>query len=99
MSYFLLPPINNILEIEHIKLLYGTNDIIISKSLCYYLNLMKTQIDNYTVNWDIYKKYTNVYEYIHTTIPYTKQSICKSKPLSRSFYKFVEIYNLLNMYN
>jgi 23S rRNA U2552 (ribose-2'-O)-methylase RlmE/FtsJ len=97
MSYFLLPPINNILEIEHIKLLYGTNDIIISKSLCYYLNLMKTQIDNYTVNWDIYKKYTNVYEYIHTTIPYTKQSICKLKPLSRSFYKFVEIYNLLNI--
>ena len=51
---------------------------------------MKKQIDNYTINWDNYKKYTNPYEYIHTVIPFTKQSICKLKPLSRSFFIFLD---------
>ena len=57
---------------------------------------MKTQIDNYS-NWDVYKKYTNSHEYIHTIIPFTKNSICKLKPLSRSYYKLIEIYNLFNL--
>ena len=92
-----MPTIHNIIEPQNIRLLAGNNDVVISKSLCYYLNLMKQQIDNYTVNWDIYKKYTNPYEYIHTIVPYSKQSICKLKPLSRSFYKLIEICNLLHL--
>ena len=96
MSYFLLPQINHIIETDIIKLTYGENKIKISKSLSTYLNSMKTQIDNYATNWDIYKKYTNTYEYIHTVIPYTKHAVCKLKPLSRSFYKLIELYNLLN---
>ena len=98
MSYFYMPQINNIIELENINLTIGKYDPqIISKSLYYYLNSMKKQIDNCTNNWDIYKKYTNPYEYIHSNIPYTKQSVCKLKPLSRSFFKFIEIYNLLNI--
>ena len=97
MSYFFMPTIHNIIEPNNIRLLVGNNNVVISKSLCYYLNLMKQQIDNYTVNWDIYKKYTNPYEYIHTIVPYSKQSICKLKPLSRSFYKLIEICNLLHL--
>jgi 23S rRNA U2552 (ribose-2'-O)-methylase RlmE/FtsJ len=97
MSYFLLPQINNIIEDDNINLIYGNNDIVISKSLCQYLNTMKTQIDDYPTGWDIYKKYTNIYEYIHSIIPYSKQSVSKLKPLSRSFYKFIEIYNLMNL--
>jgi len=58
---------------------------------------MKKQIDNYTISWDIYKKYTNPYEYIQTIIPYTKLAVCKLKPLSRSFYKLIEICNLLHL--
>jgi 23S rRNA U2552 (ribose-2'-O)-methylase RlmE/FtsJ len=41
--------------------------------------------------WDMYKKYTNPYEYIHTMIPQRKHSVCKLRPLSRAFYKMVEI--------
>ena len=33
MSYFLLPQINHIIETNTIKLIYGENKIIISKSL------------------------------------------------------------------
>ena len=97
MSYFLLPNIINPLLIDNLEIKTHSNDIIISKSLAKYLNSMKGQIDNYINEWDIYKKYTNTYEYIHTAIPFSKLSVCKLKPLSRSFYKLIEILNSLNM--
>ena len=56
MSYFLLHNVNHIIEINDLEICTGKNDIVISKSLCAYLNSMKTQIDNYAANWDIYKK-------------------------------------------
>jgi len=92
--YYSLPPIHNIIEIYDITLTTSIEHSYISQSLHNYLNMIKKQIDHYSIQWDIYKKYTNPYEYIHTIIPYTKQSVCKFKPLSRSFYKFIEIYNL-----
>ena len=93
-----MPQINNTIDLENINLIIGKYDEQnICKSLYHYLNSMKKQIDNCADNWDIYKKYTNPYEYIHSNIPYTKQSVCKLKPLSRSFFKFIEIYGLLNL--
>ncbi len=97
MSYYLLPNIINPIEEHNIFLQHGKSNIIISKSLSAYLNSMKAQIDNYTTEWDTYKKYTNTYEYIHSIIPFSKFSVCKLKPLSRSFYKLIEIFNLLNL--
>ena len=97
MSYFLLPQVNNKLIPSNLEIIIGESKNIISKSLYSYLNDMKGQICNYSSQWDIYKKYTNSYEYIHTIIPFTKQSVCKLKPLSRSFYKLIEIYNLLEL--
>jgi len=97
MSYFFLPQINNKITTDDIKFDIGTDYKIINKSLNFYLDMSKKQIDNYSISWDIYKKYTNTYEYIHTVIQYTKQSVCKLKPLSRSFYKLIEICNLLHI--
>ena len=100
MSYFFLPPICNIIHTKNIQLQTNDNNdnnVIINKSLYIYLTEIKKQIDNVQISWDIYKKYTNTYEYIHTIIPNTKTSICKLKPLSRSFYKLIEICNLLHI--
>jgi 23S rRNA U2552 (ribose-2'-O)-methylase RlmE/FtsJ len=55
------------------------------------------QISDYDGKWDTYKKYTNSYEYIHSSIPNTKQSVCKLKPLSRSFFKMIEINLMLQI--
>ena len=80
MTYYILPNIYPNLEINNIKIefLYGIKDLtIISKSLKLYLSKIKTQINSCLNEWDIYKKYTNNYEYIHTIIPNTKISICK----------------------
>lgn len=107
MSFFILPRINdNILYLlEKIKLSGGEllkdNDTvpIINKTLFIYLKKIKTQIDSCPNEWDKYKKYTNPHEYIHSIIPNTKQSVCSLKPLSRSFYKMIEMSTIMNIQN
>lgn len=68
-------------------------EIFMSNSLNHYLSNIKQQIDEYSNYWDYYKKLTNPYEFIHTQVPEIKYSICKYKPLSRSFFKMIEIIN------
>lgn len=110
MSFYLLPQIHNTISCKHVTILINNDDDDkcpddnncnsgISKSLHNYLNNIKKEIDLYSNEWDVFKKYTNPYEYIHTTIPYYKQSVCKLKPLSRSFFKLIEIVNLLSLYD
>jgi 23S rRNA U2552 (ribose-2'-O)-methylase RlmE/FtsJ len=98
MSYFLLPEINN--NLQDINILYNIkNNLSISITLNSYLNNVKKQIDENSDNWDFIKKYTNPYEFIHTIIPGNKTSVSKLKPLSRSFYKMIEISNILNIFD
>jgi 23S rRNA U2552 (ribose-2'-O)-methylase RlmE/FtsJ len=73
------------------------NDILINKTLYKYLNFIKEQIDCRLEQWDKYKKCTNPYEYIHSVIPNTKQAISTLKPISRSFFKMVEICHSLDV--
>ena len=68
--------------------------LFISQSLAHYLYGIKEKIDEHDKLWDIYKKYTNPYEYIHTSIPFKKKCIAKHKPLSRSYFKMLEICNI-----
>lgn len=100
MSYFLLPSIPYNKDIVNlISQTYTNNDnnIIINKTLSRYLSKIKGQIDSKQHEWDKYKKYTNPYEYIHTVIPGSKYSICKTKPLSRSYFKMIEICKSLKL--
>jgi len=71
--------------------------ILINKTLHKYLSSLKSYIDKHEYAWDKYKKYTNPYEFIHTIIPNTRQSICTYKPLSRSFFKMIEMSHALNI--
>jgi len=92
MIYFLLPKIHSniyskIVCCESTELHLPC----ISNSLSYYLCDIKEKIHLYEKEWDNYKKYTNPYEYIHTPVPYKKKCISKYKPLSRSYFKMLEI--------
>jgi 23S rRNA U2552 (ribose-2'-O)-methylase RlmE/FtsJ len=63
---------------------------------------IKKKIEKHAKEWDKYKKYTNTYEYIHTAIPYKKRAISAYKPLSRSYFKMVELiysFDLLTLFN
>lgn len=106
MSFFQMPTIPYRDDIHDIiRVIYDdsknenkiTNDAVINKTLMIYLTRIKTEIDNRQNLWDRFKKYTNPYEYIHTTIPNTNISISKLKPLSRSYYKMVEMYHLFDL--
>ena len=101
MSNFMLPEIQydpNILnEINPTFIKEIKDNIVVNKTLSNYLLNIKNEIDDRQDDWDKYKKYVNPYEYIHTCYPGSKHSICKLKPISRSFFKFIEIYYTLNI--
>lgn len=90
MTYYLLPRSNRNV---YTKLSYERteNRIALSHTLAKYLYEIKEKITDIDKSWDIYKKYTNPYEYIHTNTPQTKRPISKYKPLSRSYFKMIEI--------
>ena len=98
MTYYLLPRTNMNLfkNIEYIP----TNEsppIFISNSLAQYLYTMKENIDNREQQWDVFKKYTNPFEYIHTIVPFRKKCVSKHKPLSRSYFKMIELCQLFTL--
>ena len=91
MSYYKLPVNYNKLEPKDITLFFFKESIspTTSHNLFKYLNETKEQIDD-NPDWANFKKYTNPYEFIHT--PYgSKMFVSKLKPLSRAYYKLLEI--------
>ena len=84
MSYILIPTSKK--YINNIEFLLKTCDsntdtIFISDTLYIYLNKIKEKINDFTKEWDFYKKITNPYEYIHTHILYKHFSVSKYKPI------------------
>jgi 23S rRNA U2552 (ribose-2'-O)-methylase RlmE/FtsJ len=108
MTYINLPNLNNLnLDFNiiykndktHLKNNLENKDILLCNSLHHYLLILKQSIDEYYEYWDIMKKITNPYEYIHTIVPNHKCSLCKYKPLSRSFFKMIEMINTFDFLN
>ena len=100
MTYFVLPKNNNLLlDKEIFKPEFDKEDVFISKSLFLSLSKNKSKIEDYKYKWDTIKKYVNPYEYIHSVIPGKKCAISKYKPISRSYYKLIEIYHTFELYH
>ena len=99
MSIFLLPKIAYDIQDEDIefKMIRSTPDAFISNSLCEMLSRTKLQIEPIENSWDNYKKLTNPYEFIHTVVPGCKTQVSRMRPLSRSFYKMIEICTQFNL--
>lgn len=100
MIYFALPSSNieTYKNIEY-KSIYKneSQEVNYSNSISRYLGEIKEKISFCEKDWDIYKKYTNPFEYIHSIIPQKKRSVSKLKPLSRSFYKMIELTNTFKL--
>ena len=99
MTYYLLPKSSPYIH-NYIDVIFDDKlpTISLSYSLSNYLTIMKEKIDIHSNEWDTYKKYTNPYEFIHTIIPGKNKSVSKYKPLSRSYFKMIEIMNLLKVF-
>ena len=101
MTYYLLPQIEYTIKESNLKLTILQSESNACKkeySLKKYLSKIKGLIDKHLKDWDVIKKYTNTYEFIHTTIPGQKVSVSKIKPISRAFFKLIEIYNTHNIF-
>lgn len=98
MTYYLLPKTSFLIH-KYIQCIDNDKEpeTVISNSLSHYLYNIKTRLDAHENEWDIFKKYTNPYEYIHTVVPFRKKSISIYKPLSRSYFKMIEILNTFNL--
>lgn len=102
MSFFQLPiiPIQyDINRLFDVSFLNEPNNPIINKTMFSYLVEIKKQIDSKKILWEKYKTINNPYEYIHSVIPNTKLTICKIVPSSKTFFKIIEIINLLDLFN
>jgi len=106
MTFFLLPRNNHEIytKIKYEELEEGKNHVFISYNLSYYLSNIKEKITSNEKKWDIFKKYTNPYEYIHTPVQimtgpqlYKKRSIAKIKPISRSYFKMIEMVYIFEL--
>lgn len=100
MTYFMLPRSYLFLykNIKYQDSSSGSETTTFSPSMSSYLYKIKERITKKEKHWDVYKKYTNPYEYIHTTVPQKKKSVSKYKPISRSFFKMVEMVHIFRMY-
>jgi 23S rRNA U2552 (ribose-2'-O)-methylase RlmE/FtsJ len=99
MLYYELPKLNNNRLIpSYFKIKISTqNNIFVNENTYNHLIQSKKLIETKEHLWKKYKKYTNPYEFIHT--PYDENRIIsKMKPLSRAFYKMVEIANFFNIF-
>lgn len=99
MIYFLIPKTHNKLY-EYLACEKDDSPSPIPKlssTLAHYLYDIKEQIQDHISEWDLYKKYTNTYEYIHSSVPAKKKSVAKYKPLSRSYFKMIELIELLHL--
>lgn len=62
----------------------------IQEELCNKLNDTKALIDEYPKEWEVVKKIVHDYEYVYTSN--YRNNISKISPISRSYFKFTEIY-------
>lgn len=99
MLYYYLPFNNNSLNESDIFFNDEPTHQVISHTLQEYIVNYKQQIDKVHNEWDNMKRITNPYEFIHTHVPGGASSMATLKPLSRSFYKMVEICNDFNLCN
>ena len=95
MSSFMLPYISKRLaNIEPVFSFDDESPLVVSKSLSTYLRKLKDSIDEVQTDWDVYKRFTNPYECLHSpSFGQLSQPVCPLHPISRSYFKMIEICN------
>jgi len=106
MSYYTLPRKQTMNKIT--PSFNETNNPIISFSLIHYLNIAQEfvkklkhhdcETDHHDCNIDYLCRIINPYEFIHCKVPGSKFSVSKIKANSPTFYIFMEIINIFNIF-
>lgn len=105
MSIYVLhpsPPVSiSDLESYQMGILTGLTKILGNIDILENLIKTKSKIDEITDEtiWDNAKHFTNPYELIHSPCEYGKLSIASHVPLSRSYFKMIEMIDLLGLFS
>lgn len=91
MLYYYLPTQKNTIDVSDFLFEDKQSEIIVSHTLQQYILSYKKQLDDYQNEWDNMKRITNPYEFIHSHIYGGPNAVAKIKPLSRSFFKMIEM--------
>jgi 23S rRNA U2552 (ribose-2'-O)-methylase RlmE/FtsJ len=91
MLYYYLPTHKNSLEQSSFFIEDGSHVPIISHTLNEYILKYKKQLDDHQHEWDNMKRITNPYEFIHSQVYGGPGAVATLKPLSRSFFKMIEL--------
>ena len=98
MTYYLLPRTpKNIINHIDCQLQDNVPENFLSHSLSNYISSIKERITPIENEWDNYKKYINPYEFIHSPIPGKHKAVAKYKPLSRSYFKMMELIHIFDL--
>jgi 23S rRNA U2552 (ribose-2'-O)-methylase RlmE/FtsJ len=93
MTSYSISDIIGIIQTRDVELIYDQSMVYINESLRQYSHNIKKEIDKKSKSWEKYKKYSNPYEFINTSYDNNTMPICSYKPLSRSYFKMIEILN------
>lgn len=103
MSYFLLPKVNHIINVNPTSSNEINTKQYVSNSLCKYYNETRNQIMRcLNANEEEYVEFTkivNPYEFIYSKVPSFKFSVSKLKPVSNLFYELLEICINVNLFS
>jgi 23S rRNA U2552 (ribose-2'-O)-methylase RlmE/FtsJ len=94
MNSYNISDIINIINEINIKQTHNTKYI--NETLREYTHNIKLEINPMIDLWEKNKKYLNPYEFINTSYDTTTTSICSYKPISRAFFKMIEILHNFN---
>ena len=64
-----------------------------NKTLRKYIHTIKQEIDHCLLEWEKNKRRLNPYEYINTPFDSFNPCVCSYKPISRAFFKLLELLN------
>jgi hypothetical protein len=100
MSYYILPKTNTELCISP-QYTPIQSDIILSRSLFYYYNQLKSRFNEFTIEhtFDEVVQNSNQYEFLYTKIPGTNSCVSKLSIKSNTFYDLIEIIHTLNVFD
>jgi 23S rRNA U2552 (ribose-2'-O)-methylase RlmE/FtsJ len=82
--------------IDEKDIMMNDNIFYINNTLKGYIHLIKKEIETNIDLWERNKKYLNPYEFINTNYDSNTSCVCSYKPISRAFFKMIEILNNYN---
>ena len=77
-------------EVSEENIFCEDNQDVVSEKLLFSLNNTKSLIDQDPQKWNTCKKCINDYEFVYSS-SFSNKNICKKKPVSRSYFKILEI--------